>query len=398
MKLSKRALALKPSATLALSTKAKELKAEGHSVISLSVGEPDWDSLEVAKAAGIKAIQDGFTKYTPASGTPELKKAIAEQTSNDLGVSYKPSDVTVTAGGKYVIYSALQTLLDPGDEVIIPAPYWVSYPAQVELSGGTPVIVPCSRETQFKMSAEMLNAAITDATKLLILNSPSNPTGMMYSAAELTDIAKVLKDHPHVYVLSDDIYNRLVFEGDLAPHILKVAPELKERVLVMNGASKTYSMTGWRCGWALGNEKWIKAMTSFQSQSTSGASSITDRAVTAAIIGGQPEFKKSLIELKRRRDFVVKAFSQIPGLELGTPDGAFYIWPNIESFYGKSYKDKKIESSSDFSAALLEDQKVVAVPGVEFGLDGYLRISYALKDESMQEAANRIRTFVEKLS
>ena len=398
MKLSKRSQALKPSATLALATKAKELKAEGHNVISLSVGEPDWDSFDVAKSAGIKAIEEGFTKYTPASGTPELRKAIAEQTSKDLGLEYKATDVTVSAGGKYVIYSALQTLIDDGDEVVIPAPYWVSYPDQVGLAGGTPVIVACGRETNFKMSAAMLKAAINPKTKLVIFNSPSNPTGVMYSEAELKEIAEVLKANSHVYVLSDDIYNRLIFDGDLAPHLLKVAPELKDRVLVVNGASKTYSMTGWRCGWALGNEKWIKAMTSFQSQSTSGASSITDRAVTAAITEGGPELEASLKELKRRRDFVVETFNKISGIEVGVPDGAFYIWPNIENHFGKSYEGKKIETSADFSQALLEDQKVVAVPGSAFGLDGHLRISYALNDESMQEAADRIQTFVEKLA
>jgi aspartate aminotransferase len=398
MNLSARAKSLKPSPTLSLASKAKELKAQGHSVISLSVGEPDWDSVKVAKEAGIKAIQDGFTKYTPASGTPELRQAIAEQTSKDLGVDYSTTEVTVSSGGKFVIFSALQTLLDPGDEVIIPAPYWVSYPEQVSLTGATPKIVVCGKETNFKMSAEKLESSITPKTKLIIFNSPSNPTGVMYSDSELKDIAAVLKKHTHVYFLSDDIYNRLIFEGEVAPHILHHAPELKDRVLVINGASKTYSMTGWRCGWALGNQQWIKAMTDYQSQSTSGACSITDKATYAAVTQGGPELKEILKELKRRRDFVVKSFNDIPGFDVREPDGAFYIWPNIEAHFGKSFNGAKIQTSSDFSKALLDSQKVVAVPGEAFGLDGYLRISYALKDSSMQEAADRIRTFVGQLT
>lgn len=397
MKLSERAKALKPSPTLALAAKAKELKAEGHDVISLSVGEPDWDSFQVAKAAGIRAIEEGHTKYTPASGTPEFRKAIAKQTNEDLKTKYDFTEVTVSSGGKFILFSALQCLLDQGDEVIIPAPFWVSYPTMVELAEGTPRVAVCGKDSGFKLTPEILREHLSERTKCLILNSPSNPTGVMYSAEDLKGLADVLRDYPDVYIISDDIYNRLVLDTELAPHILHVAPELGDRVLVVNGASKTYSMTGWRIGWALGDPAWIKAMTNYQSQSTSGACTISQKAAMAAVEEGQPELEKSLVELKRRRDFVLEAFNKIPDVEVSSPDGAFYIWPDISKHLGKSLDGHRLETSSEFAAALLEDQKVVAVPGVEFGLDGFLRISYALKDERMQEAADRITEFVGKL-
>lgn len=397
MNLSARARSLKPSPTLLLASKAKELTAAGHKVVSLSVGEPDWDTFEVAKEAARKAIQDGLTKYTPANGIPELRKAIASQVSKDLDLNYDFNQVTVSAGGKFIIFSALQTLLDAGDEVIIPAPFWVSYPTMVELAEGKPVLVVCDSESNFKLNPAQLEKAITKKTKLLFLNSPSNPTGAIYSAKELSALAAVLRKHPNIYILSDDIYNRLVFDQEVAPHILNVAPDLKERVLVVNGAAKSFSMTGWRVGWALGDSEWIKAMTNYQSQSVSCATSIAQYATLAAVTDGQPELKKSIIELKRRRDFAAKLFSTIPGFEVPLPDGAFYLWCSIKSLLGKSFNGQKLNNSSDFAAALLEDQKVVAVPGIEFGLDGYLRVSYALKDDQIQLAADRIKSFVAKL-
>jgi aspartate aminotransferase len=397
VKLSKRAESLKPSPTLQLAAKAKELAAAGHKVVSLSVGEPDWDTFAVAKQEGIRAIQEGASKYTPSNGIPELRQAIVDQVKSDLGIAYDPLQVTVTAGGKFVIFAALQALIDEGDEVIIPAPYWVSYPTMVELAQGKPVCVACDQNENFKLTPQKLRSAITPKTKLLILNSPSNPTGVMYSKEELRGLAQVLKDFPQVYVLSDDIYNRLVFEVPLAPHILHVAPELKDRVLVMNGAAKTYSMTGWRVGWALGDKTWINAMSNYQSQSVSCAATMAQWATVKAIREGEAELQVSLKELKRRRDFVVSLLKDIPGFQVSSPDGAFYVWPSIKALLGKSYKSKVLRTSSDFANALLEDQKVVVVPGIEFGLDGYLRISYALKDEQMQLAADRIRSFVQSL-
>jgi aspartate aminotransferase len=398
MQLSQRAQNLKPSPTLALAAKAKELTAQGHKVISLSVGEPDWDTFQCAKRAAMAAIESGFSKYTPANGIPELRKAIAEQTQKEIGINYSPEQVTVSTGGKFIIFSALQTLLNPGDEVIIPAPYWVSYPTMVELAEGKPVIAVCDEKMGFKITPGLLESKITARTKLIILNSPSNPTGVMYSRQELGALAKVLERHPNVMVLSDDIYNRLVFADEVAPHLLHMAPQLKERVLVVNGAAKTFSMTGWRVGWALGDSEWIKAMSNYQSQSVSCAASMAQMAVLKAIQEGEPELKTALQELRRRRDFIYGELREIKGIKLSAPDGAFYVWPDIRAFLGKKYDGKVLKTSADFSQALLEDQKVVCVPGVEFGLDGYLRISYVLKDSAITEAIQRLRAFLAKLS
>lgn len=398
MKLAQRVQSLKPSPTLALAAKAKELTAQGHKVIALSVGEPDWDTFESAKVAGIKAIQDGFSKYTPSNGIPELRIAIAKQTEKEMGLPFSPDDVTVSTGGKFVIFSALQTLLSPGDEVLIPAPYWVSYPTMVELAQGTPVTIACDERVNFKLTANLLEKAITKKTRLLILNSPSNPTGVMYSRDELKSLAQVLKNYPDVLIMSDDIYNRLVFNEDVAPHLLHVAPELKDRTLIVNGAAKTFSMTGWRVGWALGPSAWIKAMTNYQSQSVSCAASFAQTATLQAITHSESELKVALLQLKKRRDYVIELLKGVRGLEVSSPDGAFYVWPNIKSFIGKTFNGKKIQTSGDFSQALLEDQKVVCVPGQEFGLDGYLRISYVIQDAAMKEAVDRLKVFISKLA
>ncbi len=395
--ISARAKSLKPSPTLALAAKAKELAAQGHDVISLSVGEPDWDTLEVAKRAGVKAIQEGFSKYTPSNGIVELRKAIARQTNGDIGTNYGPEEVTVTTGGKFVIFAALQCAIDPGDEVIVPAPYWVSYPVMVDLAGGTPVIAVCDESAHFKLTPEILKKVLTPKTKMLILNSPSNPTGLAYTREELAGLAGVLKDHPQVLILSDDIYNRLVFSGELAPHILQVAPELGPRTLVMNGASKTYSMTGWRVGWALGPQAWIKAMTNYQSQSVSQAASMAQMATLAAIESGRPELEKAMVELRARKDRAVELLRAVKGLKISNPDGAFYLWPDIRGVLGRTYNGKKLVTSSDFSSALLESQNVAVVPGIEFGLDGFVRLSFALKEARMVEAIQRIQAFIETL-
>ncbi len=396
--ISKRAQNLKPSPTLALAAKAKELAAQGHDVISLSVGEPDWDTLECAKRAGIDAIVKGQSKYTPASGMPALRKAIAEQTSRDLGLEYSLNDVTVSSGGKFVLFSAIQATIDPGDEVIIPAPYWVSYPVMVELAGGRPVFAVCKDKENFKLTPELLRRHLTAKTKMLILNSPSNPTGLMYSRDELEKLAKVLREFPNVLVLSDDIYNRLVFDTPVAPHILQAAPDLRPRTLVMNGASKSFAMTGWRVGWALGPTEWIKAMTNYQSQSVSQAPTVSQWATLTAINEGASELKTALQELKTRRDLGLSELEKIPGLTVNKPDGAFYFWPNISKFLGRKYKGQDVKTSSDFSTLLLDHKKVAVVPGVEFGLEGYVRMSYALKEPRMKEAFARLKDFVAELA
>ena len=395
--LSLRAKNLKPSPTLALAAKAKELRSQGHDVISLSVGEPDWDTFEKVKAAGIEAIKEGVTKYTPSNGIPALREAIAKQTNQDLNMDYSSDQVSVTTGAKFSIFSALQVLCDPGDEVLIPAPYWVSYPTMSELAGAKPVMITCGPSTHYKLSADLLKASITNKTKVLILNSPSNPTGYLYSKEELKGIAQVLIDYPDIIILSDDIYNRLVFEGDLAPHILQAEPKLVDRTLIINGLSKTYSMTGWRVGWAVGPIEIIGAMNKYQSQSVSCASGFSQQAAITAINETKSELAEALVMLKKRRDFVYQEFSKIDGLQVSPPEGAFYIWADISGHLGKLYKGNKLDTSSDFAKYLLESQMVVSVPGIEFGLDGYLRVSFAINEKSMSEAVSRIKTYIGEL-
>lgn len=397
--LSEKAKSLKPSPTLQLAAKAKELKAEGHDVISLSVGEPDWDTFDSIKKAGVEALEKGQTKYTPSNGIPELRQAIADQFKKDVGLDYAPDQVTVSSGAKFIIFAALQMICDPGNEVVIAAPYWVSYPTMVELAGGMPRVVICDKTSNFKLTPELLKESISKKTKCVILNSPSNPVGNMYSLEELKALGEVLKEHPNIVVLSDDIYNRLVFnEKGLAPNLLEACPELQDRTIVVNGPSKTYSMTGWRLGWALGPKEIISAMTKYQSQSVSCAAGFTQAAVTHAIKNSDEELKQALVKLKQRRDFVYDKLSEVEGIQVNPPEGAFYIWPDVSSFFGKTYEGNKIKSSKDFSAFLLEDQMVVAVPGIEFGLDGYLRISYALSEDRMSQAIDRIKAFIAKLT
>lgn len=396
--LSQRAKKLKPSPTLALAAKAKALIAEGKDVISLSVGEPDWNTYANIIETAKQALDDGKTKYTPAGGIPELKKAILDQTNGDLSTDYTTNEVTISAGGKFVLYGAFQVLLDKADEVIIPAPFWVSYPTMVDLAEGQPVIVVCDEKTNFKLSAEMLEKAITSKTKALVLNSPSNPTGFMYTEEELKDIAEVLLKHPNIILISDDIYNRLVFDQDLAPHILNVCPELRDRTLIVNGASKTYSMTGWRLGWTIGPEEIIAAMTKLQSQSVSCAAPFTQEATITAITNTSNLLKDSVNELKERRDFAVSAFNDLPGISVIPPQGAFYLWVNVSEHLGRSFNAAKLESTREFAQALLEDQMVAAVPGIDFGLDGYLRVSYAIQQEKMKQALERFNSFIGKLS
>ena len=397
--LSRKALALKPSPTLAIAAKAKELAAQGHSVISLSVGEPDWDTFADIKEAGIKAIQAGQTKYAPSNGTPQLRTAIAHKTRELLGIEYKPNEVTVSAGAKFVLFSALQMLCDPGDEVLVPAPYWVSYPTMVELVDGVPVIVASDELTGFKVTAHQIEKKITPRTKVLLLNSPSNPTGQVYTRDELEGIVGVLRRHPKLVVISDDIYNQLIFTGEkVAPHLLHIAPEMKNRVLVVNGASKTFSMTGWRIGWALGDENLIKAMSNYQSQTVSCAAPFTQTAALAAIQADEKELHDNVQLLVRRRDHFVEGLNSIPGWRAGHPQGAFYVWADIRALLGRKWHAKTLSTSSDVAEALLEGQKVAVVPGGESGLEGYLRLSFAIHEKDLQEAIRRLREFTESLS
>ncbi|MES2802869.1 MAG: pyridoxal phosphate-dependent aminotransferase [Bdellovibrionota bacterium] len=398
--LSKKAVSIKSSPTLALVAKAKELQAQGHNVISLTVGEPDWPTYKVAADAGINAIQTGFTKYTAANGTIELRKAIAARTEADLGFTYNPAkEIAVTSGAKYAIYTALQCLCDPGDEVIIHSPYWVSYPVMAELADAVPKIVDCRAEHNFKLSAERLEQAITPKTKVFLFCSPSNPTGFVYSKEELKAIADVLKKHPRVAVISDDMYNRLMLNGThIAPHLLQVGPELHERTVLINGGSKAYSMTGWRIGWAMGPEKVIKAIGDFASQSTGAPSSIAQAAAEKALLHTEGDIKNTVELLKIRLESAIKRMAAITGLEVYRPDGAFYLWINVQKLLGRKYKGEVVQSSAQFGKIYLEDFFVATVPGEEFGEPGYMRLSFAIESEKFNEAMDRMQKFIGQMT
>lgn len=400
MELSRRAQSLKPSPTLALAAKAKELVAKGHPVISLSVGEPDWDTYAAIKVAGVSSIEAGQTKYAPSAGLIELRRAIAHQTSKDLGVAYSDQDVVVTAGAKMVLFAALQMMCDPGDEVIVPSPYWVSYPTMIELADGVPVIVAGDSIKNGRLQAGQLGKALTSKTKIVLLNSPSNPTGEVHTREELLAIAEVLRKWPKVQLISDDIYNRLVFTGDpVAPHILHVAPDLRDRVLVVNGASKTWSMTGWRVGWALGDRGLMQAMSNYLSQSVSCASPFAQAAALAGFSEAvDVEVRRSVEDLIRRRDRVLRQLRHIDGLEVAVPQGAFYLWPKISKFLGRTYKGQTLATDSDFCRLLLEHEHVAVVPGGEFGGPGHLRMSFVVSDSDMDEALVRIQRFIADLN
>lgn len=393
LQLSDRVNSIKPSPTLAITNKAKELKAAGKDIIGLGAGEPDFDTPEHIKKAAIDAINDGFTKYTAVDGTPELKKAIIEKFKRDNDISYEPNEILVSVGGKQSFFNLAQAFINPGDEVIIPAPYWVSYPDMVIIAEGVPVIVKCPAEQDFKITAEQLEEAITDKTKMLVLNSPSNPTGMIYTLDELKAIAEVLKKHPHVYVASDDMYEHIRWTGDKFYNILNAAPELKNRAIILNGVSKAYAMTGWRIGYAGGPAKLIGAMKKVQSQSTSCPTSISQVAAEAAISGDQSVLEPMVAAFEKRCDLVVDGLNNIKGITCLRPDGAFYVYPEIKPLI----KAAGLSSCTEFSAWLLEKVGVAVVPGDAFGLGGYMRISYATDEATLKDALSRIEKAVADL-
>ncbi|MBH63846.1 MAG: aspartate aminotransferase [Alphaproteobacteria bacterium] len=391
--------AIKPSPTVAVTTKAQELKAAGRDVIGLGAGEPDFDTPDFIKEAAIEAIYQGKTKYTPPAGTPELREAISDKFKRENGLDYSIGQITVGCGGKQILYNALVATLDPGDEVIIPTPYWVSYPDMVLLGHGTPVLVATSLESGFKMKAEDLEAAITPKTKWLMLNSPSNPSGAAYSEAELKALAEVLVRHPHVWVMTDDIYEHIVYEGFKFTTIAQVEPELYDRTLTINGVSKAYSMTGWRVGYAGGPEELIKAMNMIQSQSTTHTSSISQAAAVAALNGPQDFLADWVKVFQERRDLIVSMLNQSTGLSCPTPEGAFYVYPSCAGLMGQKTPDgESIESDTDFVTYLLESEGVAVVQGVAFGLKPHFRISYATATEALEEAGQRIQRACAALS
>lgn len=387
--LSKRALQLKPSPTLAMANRARELAAAGHDVVSLTVGEPDWPTMEAAKAAGIQAIQENFTKYTAAAGIPELKNAIIENILKDLGLRYTPAETAVGAGAKFVIFAALQMICDPGDEVLIPSPYWVSYPTMVELADGVPRIINCGKEQNFKLSAQQLEKHLTAKVKALILCSPSNPTGLSYTSDELKALGEVLKKHPNVLIISDDIYNSLYFgKTNVAPHLLHLFPEFKERTLVVNGASKAFSMTGWRIGWGLGPKALINAMSDYMSQSTSNPSSISQRAALGALRAGDSELLQMRQTLIDRKNWFLDEMKKVPGMKVVEPNGAFYFWTDVTEFM----KLKGLKDSKEVSEFLLDKHHIATVPGIEFGCEGYIRMSFAVSKAQLQKVIDRLVT------
>ncbi len=396
--LAERLSAIKPSPTIAVTNLARELKAAGRDVIGLGAGEPDFDTPDHVKQAAIDAIHAGDTKYTAVDGTPALKQAIVDKFKRENGLDYKTEEITVGCGGKQVIYNALMATIDPGDEVIIPAPYWVSYPDMTLLAGGKPVIVTCPEQTGFKLRAEDLEAAITDRTKWLILNSPSNPSGAALNRDELKAIADVLMRHPKVWVISDDIYEHLVYDGFEFSTIAAVEPGLKDRCLTMNGVAKAYAMTGWRIGFAGGPSVLIKGMAKVQSQSTSNPCSISQAASVAALNGPIDFMAERAATFKSRRDLVAGMLNKAPGLRCHTPEGAFYVYPSCAGAIGKTTPDgQTIADSEDFSRYLLESEGVACVHGTAFGMDPYFRISYATSTELLEDACGRIIRACEKL-
>ncbi len=388
---------IKPSPTIAVSQKAKELKAAGKDVIGLGAGEPDFDTPENIKNAAIKAIKDGDTKYTTVDGTNALKEAIVKKFKRENNINYTVDQITVGAGGKHVIYNLMMATLNKGDEVIIPAPYWVSYPDIVLLAGANPVVIECSEEQGFKLSAKDLESKINNNTKWLILNSPSNPTGACYSEQEIKNLSQVLKRNPHVNILSDDIYEHITYDGFKFFTIAQI-PEIKNKVVTMNGVSKSYAMTGWRIGYAAGDKEIIKAIAKIQSQSTTNPSSISQAAAVEALNGKQDFISVRAKAFQERRDFVVNSLNAIEGINCIKPNGAFYVFPSCKGLIGKKDKNgKKIASDTDFVESLLENNEVAVVQGSAFGLEGFFRISYATSMDKLQEAMKRIKLFCESL-
>ena len=389
---------VKPSATIAVSQKARELKAQGRDVIGLGAGEPDFDTPDNIKAAAIAAIQRGETKYTDVGGIPELKQAIAAKFKRENGLDYTPAQCFVAPGGKPIIFNAMAATLNPGDEVVIPAPYWVSYPDIVELLGGTPVFARAGMETNFKLQPEALEKAITPKTKWFIFNSPSNPTGAAYTREELQKLTDLLLRHPQVWILSDDMYEHLSYDGFEFVTPAQVEPKLYDRTLTMNGVSKAYAMTGWRIGYCAGPIELIKAMTTIQSQSTSNPTSISQWAAVEALNGTQDFIPERAENFKARRDLVVSMLNQAKGLKCPTPEGAFYVYPSCEGCIGKTTpRGRVLNSDQDFVEALLEEEGVACVHGEAFGLSPFFRISYATSTEALTKACERIQRFCASL-
>jgi len=395
--LAERAGSIRPSPTLAIDAKAKAMKASGIDVVGFGVGEPDFDTPDHIKEAGIKAIRDGHTKYMAVPGIDPLKDAIIAKLKRDNGLDYARNEIIVSCGAKHSLYNVAQALYGPGDEVLIPAPYWVSYPDQVMLNGATPVIVPTREEDRFAITAEQLERCITPRTKALILNSPSNPTGLAYDRGVFEAVAALAVKHDF-YVVSDEIYEKLVYDGFRHISIASLGPEIKARTFVINGVSKSHAMTGWRMGYTAGPANVVKAMSDIQSQSTSNVCSITQMASIAALNGPEDFLKGMLTEFDKRRRYMVERLNKMPGVSCLMPVGAFYAFPNVSALYGKSAGGRKIDSSADMAAYLLEDANVALVHGKAFGDDRFIRLSYATSMENIEKGLNRIEQALARLA
>jgi aspartate aminotransferase len=395
--LSSRARGLKPSPTLAINAKAKSMQAQGIKVVSFGAGEPDFDTPENIKRAAIKAIQEGFTKYTAVGGIDELKDAIIQKFKRDSDLTYKRSEILVSCGGKHSFYNLAQALFDQGDEVIIPAPYWVSYPPMVSLAGAAPVIIGTCEEDDFKITPEGLKRAITPKTKALVLNSPSNPTGSAYTKKDLERIAEIAISS-NFFVISDEIYEKIVYDGFEFRSIASLGEEIRKRTIIVHGVAKTYAMTGWRIGYTAGPEEIISAMNNIQSQSTSNPTSISQKASVEALIGSQDEVKKMVSAFAQRRNYIVDRLNEIEGVSCYKPIGAFYVFPNFSHYYGRTYQGKKINNSTDLADFFLDVARVAVVPGVEFGADPFERLSYATSMEDIREGTDRIEEALKRLS
>ena len=397
MFLSKRAWQISPSATLAITAQAKSMIEEGINVVGLGAGEPDFDTPEYIKEAAKRALDEGFTKYTPASGLKQLKEAIAQKFKSENNLEYSSEEIIVSCGAKHSLFNAILVLCNEGDEVILPAPYWVSYPEMIKVAGGKPIILTTTPEDKFKITPVQLRRAITAKTKIFILNSPSNPTGMVYTKRELGAIAEVLVES-EIFCLSDEVYEKIIYDYQEHVSIASLGDKIKGLTILVNGVSKSYSMTGWRIGYAAGLKEVIQAMSNLQSHSTSNPTSICQRAAIVALSGSQASVKKMVNEFQQRRDYIVEGFNKIKGISCLNPEGAFYVFVDISKLIGKAYEGKVIEDSFSFTKILLSEAKVAVVPGRAFGVDDYIRVSYAASMENIAKALQRIEEFTTKLS
>jgi len=396
MVVSQRARKISPSPTLAMAAKAKQMRAEGIDVVSFDAGEPDFDTPQHIKDAACKSLQEGFTKYTPVAGTPDLKRAICEKLKTDNGLDYEPSQVIVSLGAKHSIYNAVLATIDPGDEVIIPAPYWVSYPEIVKMAEGVPVYVETDESTGFTVPIERLKKAITPKTRMLILNSPSNPTGGVYDRQQIEEIAQLAVEKGF-YVLSDEIYEKIIYDGREHVSIASLGPDIKKLTITVNGFSKAYSMTGWRLGYVAAEKEIVDAMEAIQSHSASNMVSFTQPAAVAALKGPQDVVDKMVAEFDRRRKYIVERLNAIDGIECTMPGGAFYVFPNVSGLFGRKYGDKVIDGSDAFCAFALEEARIATVAGSGFGADNYVRFSYATSIENIEKGMDRLAEAVAKL-